>query len=334
MVARSRSPRPALLGALALAVVLGLSGAAAAHPLAPALLELHELDGGRVAVAWTQAMIGGDARPVLPADCRREGPAAIERRDAAWRVTWTADCGERGLDGKEIGVAGLEAGSGTALVRLVGAGGGRRQWLLTPAAAAVVVAAAAPESGAGVALRFLALGAEHLVRGADHLAFVAGLFLLVRRRRALLAAVTAFTVGHSATLALAVLGHFPVPPAVVELGIAASILFLAVELVRAPAAGSLLARRPWLAAGAFGLLHGAGFAAALAEVGLPPAHLALALVSFNAGIELAQIAVLLLLGGLRWALPADRPRWLARLPAEAIGVLGGMWLVERALALL
>src|SRR5262249_33764830 len=137
---------------------------------------------------------------------------------------------------------------------------------------------------------YIALGFEHILGGFDHLLFVTGLLLLVTSPRMLIETVTAFTLGHSITLSLAALGVVHVPTGPIEVGIAASIVWLGVEIVQQtlrPAAGAW--RKPRTLAAAFGLLHGFGFAGALAAVGLPQGDIPLALGSFNVGIELGQL---------------------------------------------
>jgi hypothetical protein len=326
--------------ALGLSLALALAASpSAAHPLTPALLELRQTSRADVAVTWVQPQReGGSPRPRLPEGCEAASAETFTRDGDTWRVTWRARC-ESGLEGGVLAIDGLTPGAAPALARIVHLDGSNEQRLLTADASRAVIRGAAGVSAAGVARRFLLLGAEHLVVGADHLAFLLGLFLIVRRARALLAAVTAFTLGHSVTLALAALGVFPVPLAFVEVGIAASILAVAVELARRPGQGepSGLWRRPWLVSLGFGLLHGAGFAVALRAAGLPRGELALALASFNLGIEVAQIAVLLSLAGaalLYRRLASPAPRWLERLPAEALGAVASFWLLQRGAALL
>ena len=134
-------------------------------------------------------------------------------------------------------------------------------------------------------------GIEHILLGFDHLLFVLALILIVRSLRVLLITITAFTIAHSITLALATLGvvHVPGPP--VEAMIALSILLLACEILRVRRGEeSSTARWPWLVAFAFGLLHGFGFAGALTELGLPQGDIPLALFAFNVGVELGQLA--------------------------------------------
>ena len=167
--------------------------------------------------------------------------------------------------------------------------------------------------------------------------FVLALVLLVRQRRALLWTITAFTLGHSITLALAILEWVVLPQAPIEAAIAFSIYVLAVEIVRRDdGRPSALERRPWWVAGLFGLLHGLGFAGALAEVGLPENEIPLALVSFNVGIEIGQLlfvaAVLVGCRVLR-ALPVKWPQGVATVPAYAIGILAAFWFFERSWAM-
>ena len=178
------------------------------------------------------------------------------------------------------------------------------------------------------------LGIEHILLGIDHLLFVLALLLIVNGKRRLLWTITAFTIAHSLTLAGATLGIVQIPQKPVEAVIALSILFLAMEIVHGqrgrPGAA---ARWPWLVAFVFGLLHGFGFAGALAEVGLPQQAIPLALVFFNVGVELGQllfVAAVLLLGWLLHQL--KQPKLLDRAELVAVYSIGGLasfWLIER-----
>ncbi|MEI8256050.1 MAG: HupE/UreJ family protein, partial [Deltaproteobacteria bacterium] len=188
---------------------------------------------------------------------------------------------------------------------------------------------------ARVAPRYLALGIEHILTGPDHLAFVAALLLLVRTRRRLLATITAFTVGHSVTLAAASVGLLRVSPAPVEAAIALSILLVAYELGH-PEHDTVTRRSPWLVAGAFGLLHGLGFAGALASVGLPRGDVALALLAFNAGVEAGQIVFVVSALAAAWVVQRAtrfRPAAFSRVATYAIGALSTYWLLDRVAAL-
>lgn len=322
-------PRAQALLCAALAV---LAAPAAAHRLAPALLELSESAPGRVEVRFKASRLqpaGSDLRPELPDHCRPDGdPTAIEDETSV-TLRWTLHC-DGPLVGSTVAVRGLEPSRTNALLRVALADGRRVRAVLHEGAASFRIPER--ESAAGVVRGYGALGMDHILTGFDHLLFVLGLVLLVRGRRALLATVTSFTVGHSVTLSLAALGFVHFPQDWTELVIAATILALAVELVRdEPSPRDLMRRWPWAMAGSFGLLHGLGFAGALAEVGLPAEEIPLALLSFNLGIELGQlvfvVSALLVLAALR---PRLGRLWLERVPAYAIGGLAAFWCLDRA----
>jgi hydrogenase/urease accessory protein HupE len=324
---------------LVLPLILVLVRAVAAHPLSPSLLEVHERPDGVVAVRWktpTLRMPGADLRPLLPADCRPTAPATTEEEPESLTARWTADCGPGGLVGRQIGVEGLDSRITDVLLHLELADGRSLQSVLRPREPSFIVPAR--ERRLDVARRFAALGVEHIATGYDHLLFVFGLLLLVASTRTLVATITAFTLGHSLTLALAVLDVARVPAAPTEALIAASIFVLGVELARPPdAAPTLMRRHPSLLALAFGLLHGLGFAGALREAGLPSEAVPLALVSFNVGIELGQLVfVVAVLVIRRLAAPALRalPSWTTALPVYAVGSLAAFWTIERVAVLL
>lgn len=334
-----------LLAAALACAVLGATPAALAHPLDPALLELRESAPGVLDVSWKTARAAqGVLEPVLPDDCRdtSERRARVQRRSVLWR--WSVTCEAGGLVGREVGVRGLAARQGDALLRIELADGRRVQAVLRADAPLFTV----PERAGplDVFADYLLLGIEHIAGGLDHLAFVLGLVLLVRGRRALLWTITAFTVGHSVTLTLATLGFVRFPQAVAEAAIALSIVLLAAEILRDDAAAreatssartSWIRRRPWSVAFAFGLLHGLGFAGALSETGLPDADVPLALLSFNLGIELGQlafVAALLVVAATLRPWLVRLPSTALRIPAYAVGTLGAYWLVARSETLL
>lgn len=190
----------------------------------------------------------------------------------------------------------------------------------------------------GVMRGYLRLGVGHILGGVDHLLFVLGLLLLARGWRALLLAVTGFTLGHSLTLTLAALGFVRVPIAPTEAAIALSILFLAREALRPPGE-SLLRRFPLLVSASFGLLHGLGFAAALGETGLPEREIAWALLFFNLGVEAGQLVfIVAVLAGtaLLMRLVAGSDGLAARIRgaipiagAWVIGVPAAYWFLQR-----
>jgi hydrogenase/urease accessory protein HupE len=191
-----------------------------------------------------------------------------------------------------------------------------------------------------VVTTYTILGIEHILSGIDHLLFVLALVLLVQGTRRLLMTITAFTAAHSLTLAGATLGWVQVPGPPVEASIALSIVFVASEIVRRRQGRySVTQHYPWVVAFAFGLLHGFGFAGALAQVGLPQASIPIALLFFNVGVEIGQVlfvgAVLAVIAaGWRVAhrLRLWPPAWIWRITPYAIGGLASFWLVERIAA--
>lgn len=315
--------------AIGLVVVL-LATQVAAHPLAPSLLEVREHDDGTLGVRWktpSRRVPGSTLEPALPEGCRVVAERRPESSPLDVVTEWDLACDGGGLVGRRLGVRGIASSRADVLVRLQLADGRRVLRVLRPGDEAFVVP---PREGPAVIVTsYGRLGTEHIVTGFDHLCFVLGLLLLVGGGRRLLVTVTAFTIGHSVTLSLAVLGvvGFPVRP--IEILIALSIYALAVELMR-PSPG-LLGRRPWAMAFTFGLLHGVGFAGALAEVGLPTGDIPLALFAFNAGIEVGQVAFVLVALGAAWLLGPMRRRAprLRIVPTYVIGSLAAFWIIGR-----
>ena len=176
------------------------------------------------------------------------------------------------------------------------------------------------------------LGVEHILLGIDHLLFVLALIMITKGKWRILKTITAFTLAHSITLSLAALGYvnFPTPP--VEAVIALSIVFLAVEIVKnINGKETLTSQKPWLVAFTFGLLHGFGFAGALADIGLPQQDIPWALAFFNVGVEIGQIVfVLVVLTFIK--LLSYKKNWpvlIKKIPAYAIGSMAAFWLIER-----
>ena len=308
---------------------------AAAHRFAPSLLEVTQLSSTTFNVTWKTPLQKVSATPIEP-----RFPASCEVTSASpWVQEGTGELKQiqlacpTGLVGKALSVSGLGQNQSSALLRITLAGDIFHQAVFTAAEPEFVV----PKEGSAgiVAIDYTELGAEHIWAGLDHLLFVMGLLLLVGWNRRLIYSVTAFTLGHSVTLAMVTLGLFDYPVSLVEFMIAMSIYVLAVELARG-SAGALW-RQPWWLAGGFGLLHGMGFAGALAETGLPQSNVPLALLFFNVGIELGQlafIALLVLLAGLVGRLIGERVGLLRPLPIYVLGGLSAMWCVERGLEVL
>jgi hydrogenase/urease accessory protein HupE len=174
---------------------------------------------------------------------------------------------------------------------------------------------------------------EHILGGVDHLLFVLALLLIVSGGKRIFLTITAFTVAHSITLVAATLGwvHVPGPP--VEAMIALSIVFVAAEIVHGlHGKPGLTARAPWVVAFSFGLLHGFGFAGALAEVGLPQKAIPIALLTFNVGVEFGQllfVAFALGVGAVLRRVPMPRRAWLPYAVPYAIGCVAMFWVIER-----
>ncbi len=187
-----------------------------------------------------------------------------------------------------------------------------------------------PLSAARSASRFLELGLRHILAGYDHLVFLAGLLLAARGVRELVIALTAFTAAHSISLALVVIGGFHAPPSIVEPLIAASIAWVGIENLLHRGHGTR-----WIVVFGFGLIHGFGFAGALMELGFGSSaiEMALALLSFNAGLEAGQLAAAAAMFPLIWMMRM-RPLWRARFQpccSAMIVMAGGYWLIERVL---
>ena len=339
---RSRKISPSLFLLLALA-----AGNACAHRLSPAFFGLTETAQDTYDVQWKVSISGGLAavlEPKVPTGCVLEGAARVYVIDEDVRFQHATMSCPGGLSGREVLIDGLAQTQTDVLLRVDYLDGTSTNARLTPDAPSGLIPAR--PSAWDVVRTYTSLGVEHILLGVDHLLFVLALLLLVRGVRRLVATVTAFTLAHSVTLAAATLGFVHVPPAPVEATIALSILFLASELARrrlaaAPgnasgASADLTARFPWLVAFSFGLLHGFGFAGALSEVGVPTRAVPLALLFFNVGVEIGQlafIAAVLGLGRLVRRAAVAPPVWWPRAAAYGIGSVAAFWTIERSLAI-
>jgi len=322
----------------ALVLPLGAAAPAArAHEVRPAYLELEETRAGHFEVLWRTPVFAGMRLPVelkLPDGVREVGAPDVQELADSLLERRTFDVGDGGLAGKRIGFPGLELTFIDVLVRVAGADGSVSTTLVHPSQPWIDVPAR--QSTLDVMVVYLQHGIEHILGGPDHLLFVLGLMLLVRGTRRLVATITAFTVAHSITLALATLGAVRLPGPPIEAAIALSIVLVGVEIARLHRGEtSLSIERPWAVAFAFGLLHGIGFAGALIRVGLPQSEIPLALFSFNVGVEIAQLgfvaAVLPVLALVR-RVRVEWPAWARLAPAYAIGSLAAFWFFDRLAA--
>lgn len=265
---------------------------------------------------------------ILPEHCGTRGEPLAWSEGGINVSKWTTYC-PGGINGHEIEIGDLTAAVTDVLARYERSDGTTQVERLTPTSPSFTVTES--ETWTQVASTYSLLGIEHILLGIDHLLFVLALLLIVEGLRKLVATVTAFTLAHSLTLAAATLGWVHVPQQPVEAVIALSILFVAMEIVHWRQGRPGLTRRwPWIVAFVFGLLHGFGFAGALANIGLPEHAIPLALLFFNLGVEAGQLlfigAVILAwaaLSKVRW------PAWAWRLPVYTIGSLAAFWTFER-----
>ncbi len=306
-----------------------------AHEVRPSYLELRETDPGEFRVLW-KTPTHGDARfalePVFSGDATRTSPVSRRTTAGAAIQTWTLRA--PALRGQTLSITDPEGTMSDTLVRIEFADGTTWTQRLTPDRPAARIPA--HESSFAVAGTYLKLGVEHILLGIDHLLFILALLLITRGTWRLIKTVTAFTVAHSITLALATLGFVHVPQAPVEAVIALSIVFVAAEILRVRnGPGGIASRAPWIVAFAFGLLHGFGFAGALADVGLPERHVPLALLLFNVGVEVGQLlfvapalGMLALIRRVRFRFPS----WIEIVPPYAIGSVAMFWVIQRVAA--
>src|SRR6266576_107875 len=317
-----------------------------ADELRPGYLEMRETSPGTYYLLFKIPARGEDLRLAiyvkLPEGTQDVGLPRASFSDGAYveRRTIRRD---GGLAGQAVSIEGLSATSTDVLVRIESLEGAIQTERLSPTKTSFLIQAV-PGSGE-VAATYLRLGVEHILFGFDHLLFVLALVILVRGWARVAVTVTAFTVAHSITLAAATLGFVNVPGPPVEATIALSIMLVSVEILNARRGKpSLTARLPWLVAFSFGLLHGFGFAGALAEVGLPQHAIPVALLFFNIGVEIGQLlfvtTVLSLMYLSRYVASqvleqALMQRTFDRLEvtaAYAIGIAAAYWLVERTTA--
>jgi hydrogenase/urease accessory protein HupE len=303
----------------------------------PAYLEIRELGDERYAVLLKVPSQGNDLR--LAVDVRfpsgtvdlepRRGQFVADGYTERWRISRPG-----GIVGAPIQIVGRAAGVTDLLARVERLDGSSQVESLPPGSAAFIVEP--PLGFVQTAVTYFVLGVEHILGGLDHLLFVLSLLLIVRGLQRVAITITAFTLAHSLTLAAATLGlvHVPSPP--LEAAIALSIVFVAAEVVRGlRGSPGLTARAPWIVAFMFGLLHGFGFAGALAEVGLPQQAIPVALLTFNIGVEIGQltfVVAIVALVALCARLRARVPRWNVWVPPYAIGAIAMFWVAERVVS--
>ena len=327
---------------LLLACLLAFMSGASAHEVRPAYLELRQTAADTYDVLWKVPGLNDNMRLGIYVAFPDGSTNLSEPRgvfvNSAFIERWTLRR-SGGLTGETILIDGLDATATDVLVRVERQDGSTQLTRLTPSAPSFTVEAT--PSKIEVLRSYLVLGVEHILGGIDHLLFVLALLIITRGSWRLIKTVTAFTVAHSITLSLAALGFVHVPSAPVEAVIALSIVFVAAEIVHGrQGRPGLTENAPWIVAFTFGLLHGFGFAGALAEIGLPQLDIPLALFSFNVGVEIGQLlfiaavfAVLVVARQVTRRMVVPQPAWAWRVAPYAIGSVSAFWLIQRLAAL-
>ncbi len=315
-------------------LLFALVGAANADIFKPAYLELRELGNDKYDVLWKVPALGTNQRlsayVQFPAGTENLSESQPFISNDAWVERWQIHH-PGGLVGKTVRIVGKATGVTDVIARVERLDGSSQVERLEAGAPQFEVRASAGTSE--IAWSYTVLGVEHILSGFDHLLFVFALLLVVSGGKRIVATVTAFTVAHSITLVAATLGWVSVPSPPVEAMIALSIVFVAAEVLRGLQGNpGLTARAPWIVAFSFGLLHGFGFAGALAETGLPQTAIPVALLMFNVGVEIGQLlfvlAVLILTAICRKMLTKPPP-WAIPAAAYGVGSIAAFWTIER-----
>jgi len=309
-----------------------------AHEIRPAYLQIKEHADQSLTITWKQPIMGEVGVPLYPSITAGWLVDSLAQKlftDTYLIKRWNLSASHAQLDQQTIRIDGLEKTITDALVQVLLADGSSYTYLVKPVQPFVTLNLSKPQ--APPVWQYIQLGIYHIWTGFDHLLFVFGLLLLVKKRSRLFWTITAFTIAHSITLALATLHVITVSSSFTEAAIALSIAFLAVELVHHyRGQDGLTYKFPWIVSFLFGLLHGLGFASALSDVGLPENNIPLALFLFNVGVELGQLAfvlvMLLIIAGIR-RLRIHLPAWSYQIPAYVIGSLAMYWFVERVMAI-
>jgi len=332
--------RPILALMAFLVGALGLGASSYGHALQPGYLELRLIDKDLYAVVWKIPATGGRPMAIaarLPESCDPRTPVESIWDGGAYVARWTTKC-TGGLEGGVIHIDGLDQTSTDVLVRFDFADGVNEARRLTAGDPSFTVPS--QPSSLEVVRTYLLLGFKHILSGVDHLVFVLALLLLVNGIRRLIITVTAFTIAHSLTLAGATLGYVQMPGPPIEAVIALSIMFVATEIIHSRQGNpGLTERYPWVVAFTFGLLHGFGFAGALAQIGLPQSSIPIALLFFNVGVEIGQLffiaSVFAVIALGRWiarGFNMQRPAWAWAATPYAIGSVAAYWVIQRIAA--
>lgn len=318
---------------------LTLASPVFAHESQPGTLEIRQKELDRYDVTFKAPIYYGKPHParlLLPKNWQNIVSPTQSRMTNAIVFKHIIKTGKKSIEGDIVHFPGLESTITDIFVRLTRLDGTMMTAIVRPTKTYVELRG--KRSWLATAGEYTTLGFHHILLGVDHLLFVLGLLLIVQGRMMLFKTITAFTLAHSMTLGLATLGFASVPLAPLNAAVALSILFLGPEIVRSwRGETSLTIKYPWVVSFMFGLLHGFGFASGLSTTGMPSAELPWALLFFNVGVELGQLAfvflVLMLIRSFH-ILEIHWPRWTQRLPGYAVGSLGAFWTIQRTLILL
>jgi hydrogenase/urease accessory protein HupE len=306
-----------------------------AHEIRPAYLQLQEVAENEYTVLWKVPRTADkvlDIQPRFENDFTLNMSSTPKVLEAFMLYAYTVT-GNRSLTNTKLSIQNLEETGIDVLVDIRLLDGQHHTFLLHPTTNTLVI----PDKPNKwhVAKTYTILGIEHILLGFDHLLFVFALLIISVGFKKLLKTITAFTVAHSITLSFSALGLAKLPGPPVEAVIALSIVFLALEIFKIQhGKPSLTSQKPWLVAFSFGLLHGFGFAGALAAIGLPQNEIPLALATFNIGVELGQLmfvfAVLLVWRVINGIIP--RQGWITKIAPYAIGSMAAFWMIDRIVA--
>lgn len=318
---------------------------ASAHPLAPTGLHVVEQKSGDETVGSTVELTWRTPRQKprgerlvlrIPDPCTVTSRAVVENTPLAVTEVTRLAC-DRPFAELEFGVSGLEDAATNAVYSVTPTAGAAFGGLLHEGETSFRASAATAATTGSAFKRFFLFGFEHLLIGFDHMLFLLGLLVLVRGISPLVASVTAFTVGHGVSVALTALTPFSAPGPPVELGIALTLVVLALRILQEDERGL----PPWTASQAaalcvgFGLLHGLGLAGAFLETGIAREGIAWAMIGFNLGVEAGQLLIVAVVLALEPLLVRAFGEPRTRLAvAYLVGVAATYWAIERVLATL
>lgn len=310
-----------------------------AHESQPGTLEIQQLAADRYDVTWKAPIYYGKPHPArlqLPENWKDIVQPTERRMADSIIFHWVVDVGQESIEGAVIRFPGLESTITDVYVRLTRLDSTMMTAVVRPTKPFVELRG--ERSWHATAVEYIGLGFYHILLGVDHLLFVLGLLLIVQSRMMLVKTITSFTVAHSITLAIATLGFASIPLQPLNAAVALSILFLGPEIVRSwRGETSLTISYPWIVAFVFGLLHGFGFASGLSTTGMPKVELPWALLCFNIGVELGQLAFVCIALALAWSfrtLEIRWPRWALAMPGYTVGSLGAYWTIQRTVILI